>query len=115
MLISEDLRCSPEKAYEIMLESANVGSAMNALKDNDEELEYIHNRNVRLGKEEKAKVRHENLDDVRNFIYYSFMHVFQAILKAKGLKEPERRFEANGRPLPRPLPRMAKVSLALSC
>ena len=49
-LIKDDFDCSVEDAYKTMLESADAGYSLNPQDDDDDELDCILHKNVRLAK-----------------------------------------------------------------
>lgn len=56
LLISEDLDCTPEDAYKIMLDSQETGAMLYPEHDDDDELDDIFRENSRSARIEKAKV-----------------------------------------------------------
>jgi hypothetical protein len=56
LLIAEDLGCSARKAFAIMHASGDTGDTLHPLLDENDEVDEIHARNMRLARKERASV-----------------------------------------------------------
>ena len=58
LLIKEDLGCTASEAFDIMLDSADVGQRIHPMPEGEDvEIETLIMENTRLGSKERAKVR----------------------------------------------------------
>lgn len=100
-LIAEDLSCSAEEAYKVMVASRKVGTILHPMDDSDPDIDDAININNKMIRRDKQRVL---------FYFLSFVVILVLTTALKALAIAEGRdpdqlnpCDANGRPLPRPI------------